>query len=106
MKKLLVMIAGGVGYVLGTKAGRERYDQIRGLASRVKDDPRVQEKAHQAADLAKDKAPAVKDKMTSAAGAAADKVKHRSTDDDDLESQLNPDNVALQDKPYPQGDLP
>jgi hypothetical protein len=105
MKKLLVLIAGGVGYVLGTKAGRERYDQIRGLASRVKDDPRVQEKAHQAADLAKEKAPVVKDKMTSAAGAAADKVKHRS-DGDGLESQLNPDNVALQDNPYPQGDLP
>ena len=24
----------------------------------------------------------------------------------ELEDQLNPDNVALQDKPYPQGDLP
>ena len=106
MKKLLVLIAGGVGYVLGTKAGRERYDQIRGMANRVKDDPRVQEKAHQAADLAKEKAPVVKDKMATAAGAAADKVKHHSSDDPDLEAQLNPDNVALQDNPYPQGDLP
>ena len=105
MKKLLVLVAGGVGYVLGTKAGRERYEQIRGMATRVKDDPRVQQKASRAADLAKEKAPVVKDKMTAAAGAAADKVKPGSHDDD-LESQLSPDNVALQDNPYPQGNLP
>ena len=107
MKKLMLLIAGGVGYVLGTKAGRERYEQIKRTATRVKDDPRVQEKAHQAADLAKEKAPVVKDKVTTAASAAADKVTpsgngHRS----DLEDQLNPDSVALQDNPYPQGDLP
>ncbi len=70
MKKLLVLVAGGVGYVLGTKAGRERYDQIRGTFNKVKDDPRVQEKAHQAADLAKEKAPVVKDKVTEAANTA------------------------------------
>ena len=107
MKKLMLLIAGGVGYVLGTRAGRERYEQIKKTATRVKDDPRVQEKAHQAADLAKEKAPVVKDKVTTAASAAADKVTpsgngHRS----DLEDQLNPDNVALQDDPYPQGHLP
>ena len=107
MKKLMLLIAGGVGYVLGTKAGRERYEQIKRTATRVKEDPRVQEKAHQAADLAKEKAPVVKDKVTTAANAAADKVTpsgngHRS----DLEDQLNPDSVALQDNPYPQGDLP
>ena len=56
MKKLMLLIAGGVGYVLGARAGRERYDQIKRAATRVKEDPRVQEKAHQAADLAKDKA--------------------------------------------------
>jgi hypothetical protein len=108
MKKLMLLIAGGVGYVLGTRAGRERYEQIKKAATRVKEDPRVQEKAHQAADLAKEKAPVVKDKMTSAASTAADKVTpssnghHRS----DLEDQLNPDSTALQDNPYPQGDLP
>jgi hypothetical protein len=45
MKKLLVLVAGGIGYVLGTKAGRERYDQILSTFNKVKDDPRVQEKA-------------------------------------------------------------
>ena len=56
--------------MLGAKAGRERYEQISGTFNKVKDDPRVQEKAHQAADLAKEKAPVVKDKVTEAAGAA------------------------------------
>ena len=108
MRKLTMLFAGGVGYVLGARAGRERYEQIKRTATRVKNDPRVQEKASQAADLAREKAPVVKDKVTSVASTAADKVspsangEHRS----DLEAQLNPDSTALQDDPYPQGDLP
>jgi hypothetical protein len=108
MKKLTLLVAGGVGYVLGARAGRERYDQIKKMATRVKEDPRVQEKAQQAADLAKEKAPVVKDKVSSAASSAADKVTPSSNGNrrSDLEDQLNPDNVALQDDPYPKGDLP
>lgn len=64
MKKFALLIAAGIGYVLGTKAGRERYEQIRGAAKKVTDDPRVQQKAQQAADLARDKAPdGLKDKI-------------------------------------------
>lgn len=114
MKKLMLLVAGGVGYVLGTRAGRERYDQIKKMATRVKDDPRVQERAHQAADVAREKAPHVKDAVTSAAATAAEKVTpsrdgdHRSDASDlsDLEDQLHPDSTARQDNPYPQGDLP
>ncbi len=107
MKKLSLLTAGFVGYVLGSRAGRERYEQIKKAATRVRNDPRVQDKATQAADLAKEKAPVVKDKVVSAASTAAEKV-HPSGSNDrtDLEDQLNPDNVALQDNPYPQGDLP
>lgn len=105
MKKLLLLAATGIGYVLGARAGRGRYDQIAGLATKVRNDPRVQDAAHQAAETARAQAPVVKDKVTSAAGTVADKVKP-SGGSDDLEAQLNPDNVALQDNPYPQGDLP
>ncbi|NRQ32869.1 YtxH domain-containing protein [Nonomuraea sp. NN258] len=34
-----------VGYVLGSRAGRERYEQIKRMAQRVADNPRVQETA-------------------------------------------------------------
>ncbi|MBA3783646.1 hypothetical protein [Nocardioides sp. InS609-2] len=103
MKKLMLLIAGGIGYVLGTKAGRERYDQIRGAARKVKDNPTVQEKAHQAADVAREKAPVMTEKVKGAASAAAEKVKPSGSAPVD---QLNPDSTARQDNPYPQGDLP
>lgn len=74
MKKLLVLVAGAAGYVLGTKAGRERYDQIRQMFGKVKDDPRVAEAAHQVAEVAKKQAPVVADKLSDAAGSAKDKV--------------------------------
>ncbi len=75
MKKLRLLAVFAAGYVLGAKAGRERYEQISGTFNKVKDDPRVQEKAHQAADFAAEKAPVVKDKVTEVAGAAASKAK-------------------------------
>ena len=117
MKKLLLLVGAGVGYVLGTKAGRQRYEQLRATAQKVKEDPRVQEKAHQAAemakqtaqqaaDLAKEKAPVVKDKIAGAASAAASKVKSSDTPDEDLTDQLHPDSTARQEDPYPKGDLP
>lgn len=106
MKKLILLGVGFAGYVLGARAGRERYEKIKGMAIKVKDDPRVQEKAAQAADLAKEQAPVVKDKVSGAASTVASKVTPGGGHKSDLESQLNPDSVALQDNPYPQGDLP
>jgi hypothetical protein len=102
MKKLTVLIAGGLGYVLGSRAGRERYEQIKGLAVKVKDNPTVQEKAHQAADAAKAQAPAVKDKLTGAAEAAKSKVGGSS----DPADALPDDSLVNQTDPYPRGDLP
>ena len=104
MKKLLLLAAAGIGYVLGTKAGRERYEQIRGTVNKVKDDPRVQEKTQQVVDTAKEQAPVVKDKLSGAASAAASKVSGSSSGAS--VDQLNPDSTARQDNPYPQGDLP
>jgi hypothetical protein len=105
MKKLLILVAGGIGYVLGTKAGRGRYEQMRGTFNKVKDDPRVQEKAQQAADLAREKAPVVKDKITEAADAAATKVKSATGSGDPID-KLNPDSTVFQENPGPQGTLP
>lgn len=79
MSKLGILVVGGIGYVLGTRAGRERYDQIRGLATKVKDNPRVQEGTHRATaaakEAARDAAPVVKEKVSGAASSAAQSVK-------------------------------
>ena len=46
MRAKWVFLAGlGVGYVLGSRAGRERYQQLVGVVRRVKDNPTVQEAA-------------------------------------------------------------
>ena len=110
MKKLTLLIAAGVGYVLGTRAGRERYEQIRRTFLNVKDDPRVQSAAATVAETAKEQAPVVKDKVTAAAGAAKSAASAHSpfgsSHDDELKEKLDPDSTARQDNPYPQGDLP
>jgi hypothetical protein len=77
MKKLNLLIAFALGYVLGARAGRERYDQIVGTVDKVRQDPRVQEKAQQAVDVAKHQAPVVADKVTSAATAATAAAKDK-----------------------------
>ena len=107
MKKLMLLAAAGVGYVLGTKAGRERYEQIKSTFTKVKDDPRVQEKAQQAADFAADKAPVVKDKVAGAAGSATSKVKSSvSSSGGESSADLNPDRLKLGEDTGPQGELP
>ena len=64
IKRLTHLTAFGAGYILGARAGRERYEQIRSLALRVKDDPRVQEKAHEAADAVKAETASLRDKVS------------------------------------------
>lgn len=84
MKKLLLLTGAAVGYVLGAKAGRERYDQIMAKAKGVARDPRVQQKAQEAQAAVKENAPIVKDKVAEAAGnakaAAQDKMGSRNED--------------------------
>jgi hypothetical protein len=65
--KLSFLAGFGAGYVLGARAGRDRYEQIATKAQQVWQDPRVQEKAGQAQSL-------VKDKAGQAGSAAAGKV--------------------------------
>jgi len=64
MGKLSMLAGGAVGYVLGTRAGRGRYEQIKSQAQRVVNDPRVQRKASAATEAAKDKAAKAADKVT------------------------------------------
>jgi hypothetical protein len=52
--KLSFLAGFGAGYVLGSRAGRERYEQIRRAYAHAKDDPRLQSLAGMAQARADD----------------------------------------------------
>ncbi len=74
--KILFVFGLAVGYVLGTRAGRERYEQIKAGAEKVWMDPRVQEQVHTVEEFVKDKAPDLADKATTAAKKVATTVRN------------------------------
>jgi len=74
--KILFVFGLAMGYVLGTRAGRERYEQIKAGAEKVWMDPRVQEQVHTVEEFVKDKAPDLADKATSAAKKVATTVRN------------------------------
>jgi hypothetical protein len=60
MKGKILFVAGlGLGYVLGTRAGREKYEQLKSNAMKLWNDPRVQRQVDAAESFVKDKAPDV-----------------------------------------------
>ena len=78
MGKLTFAAGVGVGYVLGARAGRERYEQIMAQVRGVKERPEVQEAVSsvkaQATDIASTAADTAKEKASTAAEAAKSKV--------------------------------
>jgi len=82
--KILFVFGLAVGYVLGTRAGRERYEQIRAGAEKVWHDPRVQKQVATVEEFVKDKAPDLAEKATTAARKVASTV--RSTTDPKAQS--------------------
>lgn len=79
MSKISILAAAAVGYVLGARAGRERYDQISEGAQRFWENPKVRQAAADAKDVAAEQAPVVKDKITDAASKVADKTTGKSS---------------------------
>lgn len=79
MSKLTLLAAGFAGYVLGARAGRERYEQIASTTRSVMRNPKVQSATHQAQETISHQASAagsaVADKAKDAASAASDKVR-------------------------------
>ncbi|MCC9144806.1 MULTISPECIES: YtxH domain-containing protein [unclassified Arthrobacter] len=67
VKKLVFLAGAGIGYLAGSKGGREKLMQLW-------NDPKVQETVSHGTEWAKDKAPGLQDKVTGVAKDAASKV--------------------------------
>jgi hypothetical protein len=63
--KLSFLAGFGAGYVLGSRAGRERYEQIRRAYAQAKDDPRLQSIAGMVQAKADDALSTVRSRMGS-----------------------------------------
>ena len=70
MSKLVVLAAAATGYVLGARAGQDRYQQITDQAQRLWHDPRVRRMAADAKDTAAQKVSSDSAPSTSAGATA------------------------------------
>lgn len=73
--KILFLFGLAIGYVLGTRAGRERYEQIKAGAEKMWGDPRVQKQVATVEVFVRTKAPDVAEKATTAAKKVASTVR-------------------------------
>ena len=68
MGKLSFFVGAGLGYVLGSRAGRQQFEKIKSASQQVWDNPRVQTSVHKVEEkvtqVAKDQASAVTDKVS------------------------------------------
>lgn len=64
--KAAFLLGSAVGYVMGTRAGREQFEKIRSSAQTLWSDPRVQEKVSGVQEQVREKAPELKSKVTGA----------------------------------------
>jgi hypothetical protein len=82
MSKLGFFVGFGAGYVLGAKAGTERYQQLSRLYSNLLESRRVREATGKAKEVASGGIETAKDKVTSA-------VKERRSDGNDRPGGLS-----------------
>lgn len=76
--KAAFVLGAGIGYVLGTRAGRQQFEKIKGWASDTWNDPRVQSRVDDlestAAQFAKEQGSALADKAKEQGFALKDKA--------------------------------
>jgi hypothetical protein len=82
MKMKTVLVAGlaaGIGYVLGTKAGRARFEELRARATDLAHSPKVQETVSNLSETVKQNAQKLPDPVADVVSAVADSVKDSTT---------------------------
>lgn len=96
MKKFAFIAGIAVGYILGARAGRKRYEQIRKAAKGIWETDSVQRGVHQAQEFAKERVGDVADSMYEGAkkvvGAVVVKVE---TSGEKAKKQAGPDEPAM-----------
>ncbi|MEW3744856.1 hypothetical protein QOZ75_29715, partial [Pseudomonas aeruginosa] len=65
-------VAGGAGYVLGTYAGRAKFEQIKAKADQLAHSPQAKEAVNKVADLAKKNAEKLPDPVADVVNSVAD----------------------------------
>jgi hypothetical protein len=93
---LVAATAAGIGYVLGTKAGRARFEQIRGQAQEFINSPTVQDTVANLSDTVKQSASKLPDPVANVVTAAADKVKSSTATDSAATSSAPTDFTATE----------
>ena len=74
MRPLTFIVGASVGFLLGSRAGRETYDRIAASAQDLWRNPKTQDAVHHVEETVKAKAPGVGQKVTDAAAAVKDKL--------------------------------
>ena len=77
MKRIVFFAGAAAGYVLGTRAGQQRYDQMRTKAEKLWSSPQVQDKVEVARRTLSERAPAVAEKVGAATRSAGGGLKGR-----------------------------
>ena len=80
MAKLSFLLGAAVGYVLGARAGTQRYEQIKALTSKAWNSQPVQQQVDKGKEAARTQlAPAVADAVSTAARSTADRLRSEKT---------------------------
>ncbi|HHU09611.1 MAG TPA: protoporphyrinogen oxidase [Intrasporangiaceae bacterium] len=79
MGKLSFLAGAAVGYVLGARAGVQRYEQIKALSNKVWTSDPVQQQVEKEEAARTQLAPTVADAVSTAAKATADKLRSEKT---------------------------
>ena len=82
LMKLRTAIFFGIGYVLGAKAGRDRYEQLRRLYRRTTSNERVRQVIDQGKDIVDAGTAQVRDKAADQLRNAGDAIRDRADDAD------------------------
>ena len=82
MSKLSFLAGAAVGYLLGARAGRKRYEQITDRANRAWSSDPVQAKVDAARQAVKKQTPVIADKVGEAAKLAGSRLKDRVSEED------------------------